>query len=75
MRVHITGNAGSGKSTFARSIGKTLGIDIYGLDKIVWSDGWRKTPLNERKRLEKELEQCSTAVPAVSQARCLSYFK
>jgi len=53
--VYITVNAGSGKSTFARNIGKALGINVYGLDKIIWSEGWKKKPLYERKRLEEEL--------------------
>ena len=51
MRIHITGNAGSGKSTFAKSIGDILGVHVYGLDKIVWKEGWKKTPLHERKSL------------------------
>ena len=55
MRIHITGNAGSGKSTFAKNIGDILGIHVYGLDKIVWKEGWGKTPLHERKILEEEL--------------------
>ncbi len=55
MRIHITGNAGSGKSTFAKNIGDILGVRVYGLDKVVWGKGWRKTPLHERKRLEEEL--------------------
>ena len=55
MRIHITGNAGSGKSTFAKNIGDILGIHVYGLDKVVWKEGWIKTPQHERKRLEEEL--------------------
>ena len=55
MRIHITGNAGSGKSTFAKSIGDVLGVHVYGLDKIVWKEGWKKTPLHERNSLEEEL--------------------
>ncbi len=55
MRIHITGNAGSGKSSFAESIGDILGVHVYGLDKIVWKEGWEKTPSHERKRLEEEL--------------------
>jgi adenylate kinase family enzyme len=55
MRIHITGNAGSGKSTFAINIGDILGLHVYGLDKIVWKEGWGKTPLHERKNLEEEL--------------------
>ena len=55
MRIHITGNAGSGKSTFAKNIGDILGIHVYGLDKVVWKEGWIKTPRHERRRLEEEL--------------------
>ena len=55
MRIHITGNAGSGKSTFAKDIGDILGINVYGLDKIVWKEKWKQTPQGERKRLEEEL--------------------
>ncbi len=55
MRIHITGNAGSGKSTFAKNIGDILGLHVYGLDKIVWKEGWGKTPLHVRKSLEEEL--------------------
>ena len=55
MRIHITGNAGSGKSTLAKNIGDILGFQVYGLDKIVWEEGWKKTPLHERKSLEEEL--------------------
>jgi len=55
MRIHITGNAGSGKSTFAKNIGDILGIHVYGLDKVVWKERWIKTPPLERKRLEEDL--------------------
>lgn len=55
MRIHVTGNAGSGKSTFAKNIGDILGVHVYGLDKIVWREGWKKPPQHERKILEKEL--------------------
>jgi adenylate kinase family enzyme len=55
MRIHITGNAGSGKSTFARDAGDILGINVYGLDRIVWQERWRKTPLDERRILEERL--------------------
>ncbi len=55
MRIHITGNAGSGKSTFAENISKILEISVFGLDEVVWKEGWRKTPQDERRRLEKKL--------------------
>jgi len=57
MRIHITGNAGSGKSTFAKNIGDILGLQVYGLDKIVWKEGWEKTSLYERKSLEEEIAE------------------
>lgn len=44
MKIHVTGNAGAGKTTIARKIGNELGLDVFGLDKIVWQAGWVKTP-------------------------------
>ncbi len=55
MRIHITGNAGSGKSTFSKNLGEILGIDVFGLDKIVWQVGWRATPKADRSILESVL--------------------
>lgn len=54
-RVHVTGNAGVGKSTLAAAIGSLLGLPVYGLDRIVWQPGWRKTDPQERTRLEQAL--------------------
>lgn len=54
-RIHITGNAGSGKSTLARQIGRLLDVPVYGLDAIVWQSGWRKTPRDQRARMETDL--------------------
>ncbi len=53
MRIHITGNAGSGKSTLAEKIGTILGLDVFSLDAVVWKEGWKVTPQDERRRLEK----------------------
>ena len=55
MRIHITGNAGSGKTTLAKELGGILKLDIYGLDKIVWMPNWKKTPSDKRRQLEQEL--------------------
>ena len=55
MRIHITGNAGSGKTSLANELGETLGLKVYGLDKIVWGEDWALTPVNERRSLENEL--------------------
>jgi len=40
-KIMITGNAGSGKTTFSRKLAKILNRqDIICLDKIVWKPGW-----------------------------------
>jgi len=55
VRIHITGNAGSGKTTLAEHIGQALDLPVFGLDAIVWSPGWRKTPSEVRDVQEAEL--------------------
>ena len=54
-RIHITGNAGSGKTTLARKLGEITGLEVHGLDAVVWQAGWKKTPLEQRRELEREL--------------------
>ncbi len=54
-KIHVTGNAGAGKTTFARELGSALGCPVYGLDSIVWQFGWKKTPRKIRDAKEKEL--------------------
>ena len=51
-RIHITGNAGSGKTTLAIALGQHLGLSEHHLDSIVWQPGWKKTPMATRQRLE-----------------------
>jgi adenylate kinase family enzyme len=55
QRVFVTGNAGAGKSTVARSLGKSLGFPVYSLDEIVWQPGWQKTPAAKRAKQINEL--------------------
>jgi adenylate kinase family enzyme len=47
QRIHVKGNAGSGKTTLGKAISTKVGIELYGLDKIVWKSGWVKTPQEE----------------------------
>ena len=55
MRIHVTGNAGSGKTTLGKKISTEFDLPVFGLDKIVWQSGWTKTDPETRDRLEKEL--------------------
>ena len=52
LRIHITGNAGSGKTTLAIALGQQLGLPVFHLDSIVWQPHWQKTPPAERQKLE-----------------------
>ncbi len=54
-KIHITGNAGSGKTTLARELGAALDLPVFGLDKIVWQAGWVKTPREIVECKEREL--------------------
>ena len=47
-RVLVTGNAGSGKTSFASSLAKVLDVPCHSLDGIVWQERWRKTPQHEK---------------------------
>lgn len=55
MRIHVTGNAGAGKTTLGSRIAEEFNLPCYGLDRIVWRPDWQKTPADERDRLEAEL--------------------
>ncbi len=54
-RVHVTGNAGAGKTTLAGKLAALLGVDLIGLDRVVWREGWRPAPPEERRRAEDEI--------------------
>lgn len=55
-RIHVTGNAGAGKTTLAAALGQRLGLPVFYLDSIVWQPGWVKTPA--AKRQPQELAWC-----------------
>jgi adenylate kinase family enzyme len=40
-RVLVIGNAGAGKSTFARRLGGALGLPVIHLDSHFWRPGWQ----------------------------------
>ena len=55
-RVMIIGQPGSGKSTFARSLGEATGLPVQHMDHIHWMSGWRERPKDEKLRLVRAVE-------------------
>lgn len=49
-RVAIIGSAGSGKTTFAKTLGSLLGRQVVHLDKILWGENW--TQLTHEQHLQ-----------------------
>lgn len=43
-RVAIVGNAGAGKSTLARTLGRLLDLPVTHLDLLLWRPGWQPAP-------------------------------
>jgi adenylate kinase family enzyme len=39
-RILVIGAGGAGKSTFARRLGRALGIEVIHLDAFYWKPGW-----------------------------------
>jgi adenylate kinase family enzyme len=54
-RIVVLGNAGSGKSTFARWLGETLGREVTSLDRCHWRSGWVQRPLEESNAAIREI--------------------
>ena len=55
MRINITGNAASGKTTLAARLGARLDLPVISLDSIVWQPHWIKTPTDQRLSAEQRL--------------------
>lgn len=55
MKIHVTGNSGAGKTSFAQELGAMFNLPVFGLDKVVWQKGWRKTPSDQRIQLQEAL--------------------
>jgi len=54
-RIAVIGNAGTGKSTLAREIGRMLAIEVFHLDAMLWRPAWRMVPEAEFARRHAEL--------------------
>ena len=50
-RIAIIGNAGGGKSTLARKLGKALDLQITYVDSIQYRSGWQRTETAECNRI------------------------
>ena len=55
MKILILGLGNSGKSTFARDLGKLLPIPVYHLDRMQWGANWKMRPNEEFRQLQKDL--------------------
>lgn len=42
-KILIIGSSGSGKSTFARRLGKAANLDVIHLDRLYWKPNWIET--------------------------------
>ncbi len=60
-RIVVWGATGSGKSTFARSLGDSLGLDVIELDAIRHARGWDSTDWDDfRDQLTAQLNRSAT---------------
>lgn len=58
QRILIIGNAGSGKTTFAKQLAKKLGLPLLHLDMIFWCGNWKHISQEEFDTLlQAELEK------------------
>ena len=53
-RISIIGGPGTGKSTLAENLGKTLDIPVYHLDAINHLKNWEKRNTKERDKISKK---------------------
>lgn len=53
QKIHIIGSVGSGKTTLARSLSKTLQLPFHELDNVVWI----RKPSGDMRRTEQERQE------------------
>lgn len=67
MRINVTGNAGSGKSTLSRKMASELGLPLVEMDSLIWQPGWQRTPSDvSRQKLSQLLASDSWVLDGVS---------
>lgn len=54
-RTAIIGCPGSGKTTFANSLGKLTGRDVIHLDKLLWGANWQMLPYEQRQLIHGDI--------------------
>ena len=67
MRINVTGNAGSGKSTLSQQLSRELGLPLIEMDRLIWKAGWQKVPKERyQAQLAPLLQQESWVLDGVS---------
>lgn len=67
MRINVTGNAGSGKSTISQQLASELRLPLIEMDRIIWQPGWQRTPTDQaHEQLDKLLQSESWVLDGVS---------
>ena len=59
-RILVMGRQGSGKSTFAKLLGKKLGIEVIHLDTHFHKNGWQRVTKEEWQEIQKKLVKKKT---------------
>lgn len=72
MRAAVIGSSGAGKTTFAATLARRLGVRHINLDAITWQPGW--VALHETDP-DEFLRRCEDAMAADSWVSCGNYVR